>query len=349
MHDVQDWHQDLGQQNHLLRYNDVDIIFIFIGSTSLDSTGTITIPQCHIAWSIPRCFVLIGGLSAGLCRAQIGASGVFKKAKVQLWPSWPASSPWVTSVGATRFIGQKVGNPEMATDQFGSGGGFSSQFDQTDAQYQAAAVAKYGRSPPPTPVFLSNVFWGWFGLGEVFWHSVVSGYVTTGIRIAPFGAMSPHTRRVLQALLALLGAHADRMLIGACNLMLCPIPLFRYLSTVDASTLPPAGSFPPLGRATPDVAALGEGFQVVVDGKPMPVGGTSASSPTFAGLVSLLNEVRHFDMFLDHLARTSQPVTIPHVPCGILYVVPRYADWCLQSDVVICRPALTPASRPWAS
>jgi len=61
-----------------------------------------------------------------------------------LWPSWPASSPWVTSVGATRFIGQKVGNEEMATDQFGSGGGFSKQFAQEpNAKWQQAAVAKY--------------------------------------------------------------------------------------------------------------------------------------------------------------------------------------------------------------
>ena len=130
-----------------------------------------------------------------------------KKQAVVLWPSWPASSPWVTSVGATRFVGQKAGNDEMATDQFGSGGGFSKQFDQTDAAWQAQATAK-------------------------------------------------------------------------------------YLSTVDASTLPPAGSFPTGGRGTPDVSALGEGFQVYVGGHPTAVGGTSASSPTFAGLVSLLNEAR---------------------------------------------------------
>ena len=48
--------------------------------------------------------------------------------------------PWVTAVGATRF-GQEVGNDEMASDQFGSGGGFQ-QFDQTNAQ-QAAETAKY--------------------------------------------------------------------------------------------------------------------------------------------------------------------------------------------------------------
>jgi len=124
-----------------------------------------------------------------------------------LWASWPASSPWVTAVGATRFVGQKVGNEEMATDQFGSGGGFSKMFTQDDAKWQSKAVAK-------------------------------------------------------------------------------------YLSTVDASTLPPAASYNAMGRATPDVAALGEGYQVFVGGQIEPVGGTSASSPAFAGLVSLINEAR---------------------------------------------------------
>jgi len=133
-------------------------------------------------------------------------SGFAAKTAVVLWASWPASSPWVTSVGATRFENQKAGNPEMASDQFGSGGGFYDLFT-TDIEFQAAAVKK-------------------------------------------------------------------------------------YLNTVDPSTLPPADSFDATARATPDVAALGEGFQVIVDGRPMAVGGTSASSPTFAGLVSLLNEAR---------------------------------------------------------
>lgn len=128
--------------------------------------------------------------------------------KVQLWPSWPASSPYVTSVGATRFVGQQVGQAEMATDQFGSGGGFSEMFDQTNAQWQAAAVKHYVDNPPDDPHY------------------------------------------------------------------------------------PPAGSFPPTGRATPDVSALGEGYQVVANGKVTAVGGTSASAPAFAGMVSLLNEAR---------------------------------------------------------
>jgi hypothetical protein len=125
---------------------------------------------------------------------------------VQLWPSWPASSPWVTSVGATRFVGQKAGNAEMATDQFGSGGGFSAQFDQTHAKWQSAAVKEY-------------------------------------LKIVPKG-----------------------------------------------KPFPPTSSFSATGRGTPDVAALGEGFQVLQSGRVMAVGGTSASAPTFAAVVSLLNE-----------------------------------------------------------
>jgi len=126
----------------------------------------------------------------------------------KLWPSWPASSPWVTAVGATRFEGQTVGSTEMATDQFGSGGGFSSSFTQMNASWQTAAVKAY--------------------------------------------------------------------LSGSASL----------------EKFPPAGTFAPGGRATPDVSALGEGFQVYVNGQVMSVGGTSASTPLFAGLVSLLNEAR---------------------------------------------------------
>lgn len=119
-----------------------------------------------------------------------------------LFPSWPASSPWVTAVGSTRFVNQpNASGPEMATDQFGSGGGFSTMFEAFDDQ--KADIAHY-------------------------------------YKVAP--------------------------------------------------QLPPEGSFPRGGRATPDVAALGEGFQVVIQGRS--VTWHDASAPTFAGLVSLLNEAR---------------------------------------------------------
>jgi tripeptidyl-peptidase-1 len=46
------------------------------------------------------------------------------------------------------------------------------------------------------------------------------------------------------------------------------------------------------GRAYPDVSAFGVDFQVAYDGGWQSVGGTSASTPTFAGIVSLLNNAR---------------------------------------------------------
>ena len=59
-----------------------------------------------------------------------------------------------------------------------------------------------------------------------------------------------------------------------------------------APQLPPSDMFNKTGRATPDVSALGEGFQVITGGHTQPVAGTSASAPTFAAVISLLNEAR---------------------------------------------------------
>lgn len=112
-----------------------------------------------------------------------------------------------TAVGSTRFVNQPTASgEEMATDQFGSGGGFSWMFDITkDAPYQADAVKAYLAAAPQ---------------------------------------------------------------------------------------LPPSGSFPPTGRATPDVSALGEGYQVLMSSHVQSVGGTSASTPAFAGFIGLLNDAR---------------------------------------------------------
>jgi hypothetical protein len=162
--------------------------------------------QSHAGPSPPEAtctlFSAVTGHSASKgSTAQAAKSG---PSNVELWPSWPAISPWVTSVGATRFLdATKTSGEEMATDQFGSGGGFS------------------WRSPTTTQQ-----------------ASAVNGYW----KVAP--------------------------------------------------QLPPKGSFAPGGRATPDVAALGEGFQVVIGSQTEAVGGTSASTPTFAAITSMLNEAR---------------------------------------------------------
>ncbi|KIK61996.1 hypothetical protein GYMLUDRAFT_42425 [Collybiopsis luxurians FD-317 M1] len=53
-----------------------------------------------------------------------------------------------------------------------------------------------------------------------------------------------------------------------------------------------AGLFNTTGRAYPDVAAQGQRFQVVVNGAVESVDGTSCSSPTFAGVIALLNDFK---------------------------------------------------------
>ena len=51
--------------------------------------------------------------------------------------------------------------------------------------------------------------------------------------------------------------------------------------------------YPQNGRACPDTSALGENYQVIANGELQPhAGGTSASTPVFAAMVSLINEER---------------------------------------------------------
>jgi len=195
------WQGDLAQVGcKAAHVNDVDVDLMKLAARGItiifssgDSGSGYSPGQCRLFQEVNGTEPKQGAVSGGL------VSPVPPK----LWPSWPASSPWVTAVGATRLVRQDVTAPEMATDQFGSGGGFSDMW----------------------PAFQSQV-------------AAVEGYLRT------------------------------------------------------APGLPPSGSFPPGGRATPDVSALGEGYQVMINGQVWPVGGTSASAPMFAALVSLLNEAR---------------------------------------------------------
>ncbi|ETW83671.1 serine protease S53 [Heterobasidion irregulare TC 32-1] len=63
-----------------------------------------------------------------------------------------------------------------------------------------------------------------------------------------------------------------------------------YLSALPKGTY--KGLFNPAGRGIPDVAAQGDFFRIFLSGQAVLIGGTSASSPTFAGVVSLLNDAR---------------------------------------------------------
>jgi len=131
-----------------------------------------------------------------------GDSGTGCSFCIKFQPSFPATSPYVTSVGATEFINSGVG-PERAVQSFGSGGGFSLFF--------------------PTPSYQNDSVNHYFQVQK---------------------------------------------------------------------DLPDSFFYNRNGRATPDVAAMGIGYQVINGGDTISVGGTSASAPTFAGIVSLLNDIR---------------------------------------------------------
>ena len=63
--------------------------------------------------------------------------------------------------------------------------------------------------------------------------------------------------------------------------------VYGYLTALGSTY---SGRFNRNGRAYPDVAAQGAAYDVVVGGKGYAVDGTSASSPAFASVISLLND-----------------------------------------------------------
>ncbi|KAI6152381.1 peptidase S8/S53 domain-containing protein [Pisolithus tinctorius] len=64
----------------------------------------------------------------------------------------------------------------------------------------------------------------------------------------------------------------------------------EYLSKLPPGTY--EGLYNPDGRAYPDVSAQSEWFMIAYQGKFTYIGGTSASSPTFASIISMLNDAR---------------------------------------------------------
>jgi tripeptidyl-peptidase-1 len=121
-----------------------------------------------------------------------------------LSPAFPATSTYVTAIGATKFLSGNSG-PEGAVSAFLSGGGFANGVFPT-LSYQQNAVSAY------------------------FQNSV---------------------------------------------------------------KFPPDCSYNKSGRGTPDASSLGDiHFQVYQGGHVTSVGGTSAAAPTFAAVITLLNDIR---------------------------------------------------------
>jgi len=64
----------------------------------------------------------------------------------------------------------------------------------------------------------------------------------------------------------------------------------NYLT--NGPNLPPAAQFNGKGRGYPDIALLGFNYEVTIAGSQYAVSGTSASSPVWAGMLSLINARR---------------------------------------------------------
>merc|ERR1711920_857842 len=141
------------------------------------------------------------GVTVVIASGDDGSGGMSRQGSNngKLSPSFPASIPYALAVGST-FFESGLSGEEQATTQFGSGGGFSYDYDMPS--YQASAVKAYMAKNPE--------------IGT-------STYATNG-------------------------------------------------------------------RGTPDVALLGEKFAVINGGHTIAVGGTSASTPSWGGIISLLNE-----------------------------------------------------------
>lgn len=61
---------------------------------------------------------------------------------------------------------------------------------------------------------------------------------------------------------------------------------------LNSGVAPQTSFFNASGRAYPDVAAFATGFEIVMHQTTIGVDGTSCATPTFAGVVSALNDVR---------------------------------------------------------
>lgn len=77
-----------------------------------------------------------------------------------------------------------------------------------------------------------------------------------------------------------------------------PRPSFQASAAgayLNQPNLPSTSVFNTTGRGIPDVSALSTNYQIVISGAWGPLSGTSAATPTFAAMISLINGARKAD------------------------------------------------------
>jgi tripeptidyl-peptidase-1 len=174
------------------------VVSVSYGSQKIDFCDNTTINR--LSQDVQKLSAM--GITVLIASGDDGSGGMSRQGSNngKLSPSFPGSIPYAIAVGSTYFVTGTSG-PEEATTQFGSGGGFSYDYDRPS--YQTAAVKAYLAQQPE--------------IGQ-------SQYAANG-------------------------------------------------------------------RGSPDVSLLGQQFVVESGGQLISVGGTSASTPTWGAIISLLNEV----------------------------------------------------------
>jgi len=113
-----------------------------------------------------------------------------------------------------------------------------------------------------------------------------------------------------------------------------------------ASNLPPASFYNANGRGYPDFAAVGHNIMVAQQGSFIPVDGTSCSAPIFAGVVTLLNDIRLQNgqnplgylnpLFYEIAASTPnafRDVVMGHNKCGVEDFQPACCPYGFEASV----------------
>merc|ERR1712070_636960 len=174
-----------------------NVVSLSYGSQKIDFCDSTTVKR--LSEDVQKLGAM--GVTVVIASGDDGSGGISRQGSNngKLSPSFPASIPYALAVGST-FFDSGFSGEEMATTQFGSGGGFSYDYDMPS--YQSSAVNAYLAKNPKTGT----------------------------------------------------------------------------------------SSYAQKGRASPDVALLGEKFAVVDGGRTLAVGGTSASTPSWGAVISLLNE-----------------------------------------------------------
>jgi tripeptidyl-peptidase-1 len=157
----------------------------------------------------------------------------------KLYPCWPGSSPWVTSVGATAFIDYKLyGEEEGAHFTFASGGGFSWNMERLpNATYQDNAVNAYFKTAasctgchlPPSEAYHAS------GTGSPDVSALGQGYlvIQNGVPKPEGGtsAATPMFAGIISKINAGLIANGKKHL-GFLNPWMCKYKYYFFFNTV---------------------------------------------------------------------------------------------------------------------